>query len=237
MKYCVELIFLFCSVFFVVYANQSVWDFPETDLSGVSNVAIYRGSFDPLHKGHEAIVEECMKNGVSHVFLFPAFGLGEKDRSPLNFRTEMLKAFANGTSVQVFEFDIDPEMESDIATLKQVRSQIVSWMIALQNRGVKVYKVLGGDAAYKEVEALQHKPPNVVDGYILASRSGYPITPQLLEQFADLGIEAFPIDPPFQYLSSTWLRKELKNGCDVSMFISESTMDVIRKYRLYQDEN
>lgn len=215
-------------------ADQEAWNLPNTDLSNVKSVALYRGSFDPLHLGHASVIEECLKSGCSHVVLFPAFGLGEKDRTSLAIRTEMLELFADSDRVLVLNFDISPEKESDIETLKGVRKKTVDWILALQEKGVKVYKVLGGDAAYKEIEILPGKPPNVVDGYILASRVDYLITEELVHQYNALGIEVIPVEPKYQGLSSSWLRQQQFEGNSIAPYVPDASLKIIQKYELYQ---
>lgn len=216
-------------------ASQDAWDLPNKDLSHIKSVALYRGSFDPLHLGHASVIEECLNSGCSHVALFPAFGLGEKERTPLTIRTEMLELYAESDDISILDFDIAPEMESDLETLKEVRKKVVNWIQALQEKGVKVYKVLGGDAAYKEIEILPSKPPNVVDGYVLASRLGFPITEDLVRQYHDLGIEVIPVEPQHQELSSSWIRQQMIGGNDISLYVPEAVLKIIQKYRLYQE--
>ena len=54
------------------------------------------------------------------------------------------------------------------------------------------------ETAYKEIEALPSKPPNVVDGYILASREGFPITEELVDRYIQLDIEVIRVEPKYQ---------------------------------------
>jgi len=216
-----SLLFL---TFHPLFASQEAWDFPDSGLTQVTSVALYRGSFDPLHNGHASIVEKSLESGCSRVFFFPAFGLGEKERTPLSIRTELLELFSEGKEVSVLDFDIAPEMEGDVDTLRRVRQQVTDWIIALQTKGVKVYKVLGGDAAYKEADAFPVKPPSLVDGYILASREGYPITEELLKQYRRYGVEAIAIEPEYQDLSSTSLRQMVEDGQDITPYVPPETL-------------
>lgn len=216
-------------------AGFDAWDLPKEDLSNIKSVALYRGSFDPLHLGHASVIEECLNSGCSHVVLFPAFGLGEKERTSLKIRTELLELYAQRDDISVLDFDIVPEQEFDLETLKGVRKKVVDWILALQENGVKVYKVLGGDAAYKEIDILPSKPPNVVDGYVLASRLGFPITEELVRRYHDLEIEVIPVEPQYQGLSSSWIRQQIIEGNDIASYVPEATLQIIQKYRLYQE--
>lgn len=209
---------------------QKAWEFPESDLSNVHKVAIYRGSFDPLHKGHVSIIEECLKRGIDHVFLFPAFGMGEKKRLPLEIRTKMLQEFAKGwgPSIQVFTFGEEDD-------LLGVRAKVMDWVQALQKQGIGVYKVLGGDAVYDEVKIITEKKKEM-DGYALASRKGYPMTEEILQPFVDSGYDVLLIQPRSQDLSSSEIRYKIIKGESVSEMVPYTIDRMIRKYDLYQEE-
>ena len=86
-------------------------------------IAIFGGSFDPPHIGHEKIVQEALKKlDIDKIILVPTFlnPLKERFFAPANKRKEWLeKIFSDSKKVEISEFEI--EKNRAVATYETVK--------------------------------------------------------------------------------------------------------------------
>ncbi|MCH9621278.1 MAG: hypothetical protein S4CHLAM20_06970 [Chlamydiia bacterium] len=201
-----------------LFGSKGVWKYPKRDLSKVKSVAIYRGNFDPLHKGHEAMIQKTLDEGVSHVFIFPAYGLGKKKQADYKIRVEALEAYTKKDGVSMFEFDIEGRSKSEV--LLEMKTKVTRFVGALQSKGIKVYKIMGGDVSCSESKKVNLK----VDGYIFADRND-----RLAQNYIDFGKEVIFAYPGFEEISSSKIKK-VDSGENFISFVSKDKKMVIDKY-------
>ena len=175
-------------------------------------VALYGGSFDPPHIGHEAVVKAILSsNLVDKIILMPAFLNPFKKSSfaPPKQRLAWLKEiFSSYEKVLISSYEI--EQNRSVATLESVEHLLKSY--------TKIYLVIGADnlASLKEwykSELLLSKVEVLV-----ASRDGIEVPSEY---------KTISVDTP---VSSTDLRKNL-----VKKLLPEVVADAIVKY--YKEKN
>lgn len=94
-------------------------------------VAVYIGSFDPIHKGHVKIVEHVLNEKIAdYVLIFPVYGDDSKQRTDWKIRTLLIqKAFATSDN------------RNRIMTINDPRN----FEVAIQSLGTEYLAVFGED--------------------------------------------------------------------------------------------
>jgi len=105
----------------------------------MKTVALYGGSFDPPHLGHEAIIKALKKlDFVDEIIIMPTFlnPFKENFTAPPSLRLKWLqKIFFEDEDITVSSFEIDKERK--VPAIESVK--------ALQNNYDKIYLVIGAD--------------------------------------------------------------------------------------------
>ncbi len=112
------------------------------------NIAIFGGSFDPPHIGHESIVNETfLKFNIDKLFIVPTFLNPFKNKSflsPLNRYELCLDLFQSKDNIEVLDYEIN--QNKAIPTIQTVN------FIKNNNDNIKhIYLIIGADNL-KELE-------------------------------------------------------------------------------------
>lgn len=217
-------------------------------------VGYYIGSFDPLHLGHEGVVQEVLKQGLcDYVLIYPAWG-GDayKNRTDVTLRLDMLFAtFKDHPKVIVTRLnpqDLQGVLMQDneshlIAGKPSVKSSI---------EDVKYIGIIGSDTAlgmmedqkkrsifmrgikisdkYKEhtIGGLMAIP---VSEFVISVRTGDSLD-QLEGKIEDRPILK-SIVAPHPEASSTNVRKLLKSGGSIEHLVNAEVAKIIKNNKLY----
>ena len=85
-----------------------------------NNIALYPGSFDPFHKGHEHVLEKACQI-FEHIYIVLTKNINKTARLPWNERLEILKtATAAYANVTVLE-NIIPRLTTDLAKIYKAK--------------------------------------------------------------------------------------------------------------------
>jgi nicotinic acid mononucleotide adenylyltransferase len=208
-------------------------------------IGYYIGSFDPLHKGHEEIATLPVKQGLcDYVIIYPAWGGDNyKKRVDVKLRHEMVySVFANHPSVIVTRFS--PKDLQDTLT-EAINSAF---------KGMEFVGIIGSDTAlalfgnndalasfmtglkvsdyYKEhtLGGIMALP---VKSFIVALREGDDIV-KLNRRIGERPIIALIESKSKRALSSTKVKKALKEGGDISSMVSTTIIKIIAENNLYK---
>ncbi len=157
----------------------------------METVALYGGSFDPPHIGHEAVVRELSKlSYIDEIIIMPTY-LNPFKRSffaPPELRLEWLKnIFSSYDNVTISSYEVNKQRE--VATVETIKY--------LKKKYPKIYVVIGADNLkslhkwqdYEELKELVH--------FIIAKRDNINVS----DDFIKLNIN--------EAISSSSLRKNM----------------------------
>ena len=174
-----------------------------------TRIALFGGSFNPPHLGHRQVVEYlCGLEAFDEIWIVPAFDHPfEKNLAPYEDRVKMCGLFVQGTKAKV------SRIEEDLA---QKPSYMIDTLRALKkkNPGVKFSIVVGSDIKpeleqWKDIGALKKEAE-----FFFIPRAG---------------IE----NSPFLDISSTEIRKLIREGKTVAYLIPTGVMEYIKHRKLY----
>lgn len=213
-------------------------------------VGLFGGTFDPIHNGHikaAAKVKEKLK--LHHIYFVPAYLSPFKSQlieaSP-KYRLEMIKRAIKGIpDFSVSEFELNKKgISYTVDTVKHYKKVLPTDTL--------LFFILGNDAflgisKWKKIDELFASC-----NFIVVSRPGYQWeflggilkNSKLSKQFIPLkkgkeyqhlsGNKIYFLDMESIDISSTELRKKIKQNEPYSLFVSCAVEDYIRKHDLYK---
>ena len=219
-------------------------------------VCAYGGTFDPVHNGHLEIARAISANfGLEQLLLVPAYRPPHKDPrsiSDAHHRYAMtVLATLDQERISVSTLEIDaPEKPYSFETVERLKR--------LYPTEVRLFFVVGADA-FEEI-ATWREPARLLDGtnVVVAARPGYDIPTghlpvefrsnivDLRERAGDVAgaLEANKHRTAIYFtsyvqsgLSSTEIRRRIRDGESVEEMISASVARYIEKYELYRAVN
>lgn len=187
-------------------------------------IGIYGGSFNPIHKGHVAVIEYVLERLPLDKLLIIPVGVPshrENDLADAEIRYEMCrKALKDFPKVEVSRIEIESGVPAyTFDTMKQVEKIYPN---------AELYLIIGEDSAqnistWKNYSYLLENYNIVVlrrKGYINSIQSK-----KLIE-----------LDMPYFDISSTEIREKIKKGEDVSEFLTEPVLEIIKRKELYRKD-
>lgn len=220
------------------------------------NVCYYLGSFDPLHKGHEAVAKLPIKQGLcNYVLIYPSWGGDSwKERADVNARLEMLFAvFKDHPKIIVTQLKPkDLQLTLTVPALKITTNNKPTVKPAFVE--TKFIGLIGSDTALslganKEAASTFMAGIEIptkyaahtlggcmalpVNSFIVAMRAHDDLT-SLNGKVHNREIVAVIESENEQIVSSTRVKKELKQGHNISTMLSKPVIEIITKYGLYK---
>jgi len=199
---------------------------------------IIGGTFDPFHWGHWAIVSNLLKYGYPQIHVVVAgdpYHKSERQITPAAIRLEMVQSFFNDP---LFGEGVTVE---DIEVKRTGPSYTYDTVVELKEKYPKdnFSFAFGTDIVanlhkwHKATELVQLVTPLIVqrggDTYNLHSLRPIMSEDQIKTIRDYRVIRAEEIE-----LSSTDIRKMVKNGEDISEFVPRQVIDIIERENLYQ---
>ncbi len=189
------------------------------------------GTFDPLHHGHLVTAEEALWQFHLDEVVFVPTGQpwmkADREVSPAEHRYLMtVIATASNPHFSVSRIEVDREGPTyAVDTLRELRQQRAG--------DVELFFITGADAM---LEILQWKDPEEVleqAHFIAATRPGYDIA-----RFEKEAPTSHPrvsvMDIPALAISSSDIRRRVRDGEPVRYLVPEGVNTYIRKFRLYR---
>ncbi|WP_157074749.1 nicotinate-nucleotide adenylyltransferase [Thermovenabulum gondwanense] len=198
-------------------------------------IGLMGGTFDPIHYGHLVAAEEARINfNLSKVIFIPAGNPPHKKDYPVTdaeHRYIMTALAVNSNPFfEVSRVEIDREGYTyTVDTLK--------WFKEKYKDAVEIFFISGADAildilTWKKVEEVMNYCT-----FIAATRPGY-TSEQLERKVKEVkeiyGKEIFVLEVTGMAISSTEIRKKVKNGQSIKYLVPEAVEYYILKYNLYR---
>ena len=190
-------------------------------------VGIYGGTFDPPHFAHLKLAGFALKQlSLSALYIVPAKGHALKKNNritPPEIRFEMVRsAFAGMKDIFVSRIELDgPATSYTIDTIEHFKKYA-----DLEN--TDLYFLIGADNI-QDIH-LWKEPEKILGAVklVIFKRPGY--TNYALKFF---GHRVQYLDSPEIDISSTDIRRRIREGLDVSSMVPGSVLQLIKKHGLY----
>jgi len=141
----------------------------------MESIALFGGSFDPPHIGHEAIVKEVLKlKDVDKVVIMPTFLNPFKSNffAPSTLRLKWLKnIFASYKDVEVSSYEVG--LERKVPTVESVKY--------LLQRYEKIYLIIGADNLQSLKQWYKYHELKELVTFVIASRDKIEIPTDYLQ--------------------------------------------------------
>jgi nicotinate-nucleotide adenylyltransferase len=175
----------------------------------MKTVALYGGSFDPPHLGHEAIIKALQElDFIDKIIVMPTFlnPFKEKFAAPAALRLKWLeKIFSDYEKVEVSSFEVDKKKK--VPTIESV--------LALQKDFDRIYLVIGADNLATLKEWYRFDELNKLVHFIVASRQNIEVPQNFLKLDVDVDV------------SSSALRKNI----DISKLPKKCAREIAHYYK------
>lgn len=193
-------------------------------------VAIYGGSFDPVHFEHRNIIDACYKElGVDKVVLLPTYLPPHKKKSETAFedRVKMLELmFRNVSYVDIDKYELTTGKEVNYAydMLKDLRKKYPDFVYVIGGDSL-----LNLDSWYKYEDLLRENELAVI------KRENVDIDYEnLIKKYTDkYNARITLLDYTGSKLSSTYIRFLCYLERDITEYVGKNVADYIEKKQLY----
>jgi nicotinate-nucleotide adenylyltransferase len=194
----------------------------------VETLAVFGGTFDPIHIAHLIVAEEIVDQGVAERVLFvPAYIPPHKANEPVtpaNHRLAMVRLAIRGNR----RFSV-----SDIEIRKGGRSYTIDTLRMLRDSvrpNVRIAPVVGADQVQEFETWKDHRMLAEEFPLILTTRAGYP--EDLRKGLPCLG-SARTVRIPDLEISATEIRRRIASGKSIRYLVPRPVEAYIRQHRLY----
>ena len=194
-------------------------------------LCVFQGTFNPIHKAHIDMAEFVLKNfGFEKIIFIPAANPPHKDYDKrmsihrLKMVELAIKKF-KGFEVSNIEFLLEGKSYSYLTALELYKQYDVSG---------KINFIIGTDA-FEKIESWYKSDEfkKLVDFIVFVRENNF--NPNRFQHLKEKGYNFQFTQMPFEDISSTDLRKRIKNGLSIKNFVSKEVEDYINKYELYKD--
>lgn len=202
----------------------------------MKKIAMFGGSFNPVHKAHVSLLERMKeKFSLDVIYVIPTFSTPLKDNTPMvsaQHRLNMCRlAFENIAGVII----------SDIEIMREGKSYTADTLVELKNLHPedKLYLITGADS-FMQMEKW-YRPDVLFDtAHILTVSRGEYKASELLSRknrYASLfSAEISIIEEPIALISSTEIRKAIGDKKEFTHLLPQKVSDYIKINGLYSYE-
>ncbi len=204
----------------------------------VKRIALFGGSFDPIHSGHLIIARAILERlDLSQVILLPSRCPPHKQNQALldaRHRADMVKlAIENEPPFAFSDFDLTRDGPSyTIDTVHYFRGQL--------GPDVELYWIIGADSLAEL--SMWRRIGELVDACrIITARRQGSTDIDWLQLAAALGeeqidrVKAGTLDTPMIDISSTNIRQRVRDGKSIRYLVPDRVREYIEHHRLYRD--
>ena len=225
-------------------------------MNGQRRIALYGGTFDPIHKGHLRVARGLSRIfALDQVLFIPADVAPHKrvrNVTPALHRYAMLALATqeeSGFLVSTIELDA-PERPYTVETLSRMQETLGS--------EAQVFFIMGADSWMEITTWREWERVLALSNHIVVTRPGYElddehVTPKVRERIVDLrgqnqeqvaleidksdGVKIYVTDAVNMDVSATAIRQAVREGheADWLKFVQPPVANYIRKYGLYKE--
>lgn len=199
----------------------------------MSKIAMFGGSFNPVHSGHTGIVKRMIEEYcLDKVFVVPTFNTPLKDNTP------MLSPMHRYNMCSLAFSSVDKTEVSDIEILRQGRSYTVDTLKELipSNPLDEMHLIIGADSFMQLELWYDVKTIFKLAAILTVSRGEYDARELYLKRkyYEDkFNARIHITEEPIMVVSSTQIRNLIKNGKDFTHLLPKDVSDYIISNGLY----
>lgn len=196
-------------------------------------IALYGGTFDPVHLGHLEIARRVLELfEIEKVLFIPAqvapHKVGRAVTEPIHRYAMLALATQNDPQLSISTFELDaPGRRYTVDTVAHFQDVL--------GESTELFFIMGADSwseiqTWREWERLL-----TMINHIVVTRPGYEIDKTL----PDFGARVFFTDAVMKDVSATIIRRLVNEGRfdELVRLVPEPVAEYIRKYELYRDTN
>lgn len=192
-------------------------------------LAILSGTFNPIHKAHISIAKYVQKEfNYDEIFLIPAYNPPFKDNcASAHARLEMVKLATIGQSglrVSDIEFENAGKSYSYITIKKLYERYDIEGKIGF---------IIGTDAYVKLDKWYEADKLKKLVDFVVFERE-IPLNDEKVELLRKKDFNLLKANLQFTDISSSEIRKRIKNGETFSNFVEKAVEEYINEHGLYQ---
>ena len=185
-------------------------------------IGIYGGSFDPSHKGHKNVAEFVIKELSLDKLLIVPIGIASHGKDILTSADDRVKmcelTFGDIEKVEISTVEID--MKGLSYTFKTLEVLIEKY-----GKEHEYFEIIGEDSAAYFDKWREYQKILELSTVVVLKRKGY-------ENIIN-SPKIMTLDNPYFDVSSTEIKRGIKNNEDVSQFLTEKTEEYIKNKKLY----
>jgi len=192
-------------------------------LTATNSIAIFGGTFDPIHNGHVHVISEILKSGkFSKLVIVPAGKPWQKSPSAsANNRLEMTKLALSEIDVEVSNCEVKRDTPSyAIDTVHDLHSlypeSSLTWIIGSD--------AIAGLSTWNRIDEMASE----VD-FLIVLRPGHAVDQSAIPHF----IKWTSIEIHARDISATQVREKVSGGSDISDLVPPSVAAYIYEKKLY----
>lgn len=198
---------------------------------GAKRIALYGGTFDPVHLGHVEIARRVSELFEIEKVLFvpaqaPPHKVGRRVTEPIHRYAMLALATQDDPRLSISTFELDaPDRRYTVHTVEHFQETL--------GDSTELFFIMGADSwseitTWREWERLL-----AMINHIVVTRPGYEV-PQ-----APPGARVFFTDAVLKDISATNIRRLASEGRfdELARFVPAAVAEYIRKYELYRDTN
>lgn len=223
----------------------------------LKRIALYGGTFDPVHSGHINVARKLMRLlALDEVLFIPAFVAPHKRERAVTpaFQRYAMLALATQDepqlSISTIELD-EPEKPYTFETLSRMRAAL--------GEGVSLFFIMGADSWMEIKTWREWERVLELTNHVVVTRPGYElsaehVTPEIRERLVDLrglderavallleretGERIYITDAVLMDVSATRVRELVRAGerLEVARLVPSAVAAFIEKYGLYRKE-
>ncbi len=192
---------------------------------------LYFGSFNPIHIGHMAIANYLVEfTGLKQIWFVVS------PHNPLKQKTSLLNDYQRLEMVHM-AIDDDPRFRaSDIEFNMPKPSYTIDTLTYLSEKypDREFRLIMGSDNLYFIHKWKNYN--NLLDEYkiIVYPRPGYPADKERLPVLSDYGERIDQINAPLMEISSSFIRKAVKEGKNICHFLPEKVFKYMDEMNFYK---
>lgn len=196
-------------------------------------IALYGGTFDPIHLGHLEIARKVLELFEIEKVLFipaqaPPHKIGRPVTEPIHRYAMLALATQNDPQLSISTFELDaPGRRYTVDTVQHFQETL--------GEATELFFVMGADSwseikTWREWERLLR-----MINHIVVTRPGY----EVAEAPPEVKHRVFFTDAVMKDVSATNIRRLASKGRveELAKLVSEPVAEYIRKYQIYRDTN